>query len=217
MSARPEVVDGICTYNLATLQQDPEAMQKQQEQGTFVAGLLDLTDEQVQEIVAGHAVFVNLQNSILQELQQLHAKVMAKTRMSDESSSPSDGSGCSTHLVSSTKPWCTHDLSLHGILGELEQHMRHTDRIQLLLHKEMTVRAAAVAWLTGCLDWRQITKASILCWPYAWRVSAFGQAVSQYAACRGGSQQGKGQGHRHGHSSSSSGSQHAPVERGGGV
>jgi hypothetical protein len=202
ISARPEVVEKINMYNLATLQQDADAMEKRLEQQALLPAQLDLTDEQVQEIVAGTAIFKSLRSSILQELQQLQAEVLASTGPHDDSCG-SDSSAGSANLGNGSSSSSTPELSLHAILGDIDQHMRHTDRIQVLLHKEMTVRAAAVAWLMDCLDWRQITKGAILCWPYPWRVSAFGPAVTRYAE---GQEMGQEQGHEHSSSRSRSGS-----------
>jgi hypothetical protein len=50
----------------------------------------------------------------------------------------------------------------------------------VLLHKEYVMRAAAVAWLVGCLDWKQMSKAAVLSWPYPFRISDLAQAVVRF-------------------------------------
>jgi hypothetical protein len=206
LSGRPEVIEGVSTYNLATLQPDANAMRDQE---TSLPPLLDLTDDQVQEIIAGAAIFRKLQDSILQQQQQQ----LQQAGLDAGSAVPSDacGSACTDSSACSGPQGCsstvsssTQELSLQRILGDLDHHMRHADRMRVLLQKDLTMRAIALAWLCGSLDWRQITKATILCWPYPWRarVTAFGQAVSEYAA-RQGSQQEQGQ--EQAHSSSRNG------------
>lgn len=195
LAGRPEVIEGVNTYNLSTLQPDPQAMQQQHNQDATLPDLLDLTDDQVQDIIAGAPVFKKLQESIVRDEQQLLRAGLGavRTTPSDSGSSHDNSSVCSTHNGSRVSG-SSQELSLQAILGDLEQHMRYTDRLKVLLRKDLTMRALTFAWLAGSLDWRQITKAAILCWPYVCRlrVSTFAQAVSEYAERRR-LQQGEGQ------------------------
>jgi hypothetical protein len=53
--------------------------------------------------------------------------------------------------------------------------------MQVLLHKEFLMRAVAAAWFIGCLDWRQLTKAAVMSWPYTVRLNLLALYIAQYA------------------------------------
>jgi hypothetical protein len=168
-------MEQLSLYNLASLTPEPEAVAVQAARTAATPALLDLTEQQVHEISAGAPLFADLLGRIWREQQQLHADLSAQDATGACSSMHSSGSG-STSTTSSAAEAGT----LHSLHKDLVGHQRSAARMHVLLHKEYVMRAAAVAWLVGCLDWKQMSKAAVLSWPYPFRISDLAQAVVRF-------------------------------------
>lgn len=117
-----------------------------------IAAVLGLAEQQLQDIAVGSALFSRLLRHIQEQQRQVHADERAS------SSSGSTGRASPDHQDAADE--CC--LSLHHDWQEKQHKCR---RMQVLLRKELNMRAAYTAWFAGCLSWEQYTKAAILCWP----------------------------------------------------
>lgn len=171
MAGRQDVIEQVSLYDMETMQPDPDAPAKHVARMATVPPLLDLTPQQLQEFAAGAPLFQELLGSILRQQQELQAD------MSAQESGPSSSSDHSSDSASTS----TGTTSLHSLHRDLEGAQRSAARMHVLLHKEFGMRAAAVGWLLGCLDWRQVSKAAVLCWPYPVRASGLALEIARFA------------------------------------
>ena len=111
----------------------------------------------MQDISAGAALFGRLMDSVLQQQQQEELQQAQGT-----TSSPSSGDS----LTSLHQDW------------EARQHS--TGRMQVLLHKEYVIKAAAAAFMVGCFTWEQYSYAAVLSWPYPLLLPALVQELAVY-------------------------------------
>jgi len=166
MDGRPQLMFQACMYNLATLQPDPQAAEQGTVQSKAAVPLLDLTPLQMQDIAAGNALFARLSSTIRQQYQQLQAAATTST-------APPSGSGAdSSAACMGTQPGqqqSSQDFLKHHA-KQLQQRAHETERMQVLLQKEFTLKAAGCAFITGCLSWEQLVYGNVLAYPYALRL-----------------------------------------------
>lgn len=145
-----------CCWCGFRLEPDPEGVAQDTERLPALPPLLGLTDQQLQDIAAGAALFADLLQNIVTEQQELQA--------SERSS-----------IDVSTTGDC---LSRTG--EKLEAQEQSAARMQALLRKDSALRTAACAWFIGCLSWEQYTTAAVLCWPYPTRVPTLALEIARY-------------------------------------
>jgi hypothetical protein len=177
LSGRPQVLWDLTLFNCETSALEADASTKHAAQLATMPPQLGLTEQQLQEISAGMSLFKDLHNSILEERQVVHAELLAQ-EISCRGAGSSDGAPGSTY---SNSPASTATDDVDCLQHELEERQRNTSRMQVLLHKDIMLRAAAAAWFIGCLDWQQLTKAAVMSWPYLPRILSLAEAVTQYA------------------------------------
>jgi hypothetical protein len=198
------VLEQFSTYNLATLEPDPEAGPKHAALVAALPPVLGLTDLQLQEISAGASLFTDLLSSIMREQLQQQRELTADTSAgiipsSSSSSKPCDSSSGSSSSGSSSSGSSSSGSSGSGSSGssssgsytplsrrDLVGQQRSTGRMQALLRKEYCMRAAAGAWLGGCLSWQQLTKAAVMCWPHPLHMVKLMLEIARYAQERSG-------------------------------
>jgi len=146
-----------CCWWGCRLQPDPEGVAQDTERLPALPPLLGLTDQQLQDIAAGTAVFADLLQKIVTEQQELQA---ACERSSVDLSTTGD--------------------CLRSTGEKLEAQQQSAARMQALLRKDSALRSAACAWFIGCLSWEQYTTAAVLCWPYPTRVSTLALKIARY-------------------------------------
>jgi hypothetical protein len=175
MCGRQDVIEQMSLYNLATMKPEPEANTAQAAHTAATPALLDLTEQQLQEVSAGAPLFTDLLGRIWREQQQLHADLSAQEAVGSCSSTRTSDSGSISTTCSVAEA-----STLHSLHKDLVGHQRSAARMHVLMHKEYVMRAAAVAWLMGCLDWKQISKAAVLNWPYPVRIYGLVQAIARF-------------------------------------
>lgn len=144
---RSELIAQVNSYNLQDMTDAPDTLPAIITRQAEIPAVLDLTEQQVQDIATGSALFSRLMQGILEEQRQVQEQC-------DSSTSASSSSNASQAFS-----------SLNSLHQDWEARQNRTRRVQVLLRKEYAVRAAAAAWVAGCLSWEQYTKAVIAAWP----------------------------------------------------
>lgn len=158
---RPELIAQVNSYNLQDLTDAPDSLPANvTKQSERIPAVLGLTQQQLQDIKAGSALFSCLMQGILDEQRQAQAQC---------NSSSADSSSISSSSSSSD--------SLDSLQQDNDAEQNKTRRMQVLQRKEFVVRAATAAWLAGCLSWEQYTTASIAAWPSVLLVTQLAVAI----------------------------------------
>jgi hypothetical protein len=176
-------LEELSLFNCNTMTIETDASAKHAAQVEDMPAQLGLTEQQLREISTGMSLFMHLLNNIMEQQQLLHAELLTR-----EARSHSSSIGAAIHHSSSLASTAPGDVDC--LQHELEGRQRSTSRMQVLLHKEFLMRGAAVAWWIGCMDWRQLTKAAVMSWPYPLRCTLLLQHISQYAQQQGHALQG---------------------------
>lgn len=164
MHGRPELIAQLDMFNLATLTQSPDNLQAATARRAAIPALLGLSQQQLQDISAGSALFGRLLETVLQQQQ----KELQAQALSARSSSSSGDALSSMH----------NDLSTMHNDWEARQHS--TGRMQVLLHKEYAIKAATGAFIVGCFSWEQYSHAAVLSWPYPLLLPALVHELAMY-------------------------------------
>lgn len=139
------------TINLETMQPEPaEAAAHQAEQAAVVVWSLQLTEQQQEIVSVGMGLYYDLLAMVHQERQDINSQRTAVLEAPCADGAPTDSSeGSSASKASRT--WDMQNLLDHR--GWLEKQEELTNRLDLLLHKE--VRALQHWCGVQCLDRQQ--------------------------------------------------------------
>lgn len=151
--------------NLVTLEEEPDSLATHTALYAAMPPLLGLSQQQLQMIAAGVPLFRQLMQSVVDERQQLQAKLVAEAQGHDSSSSDSRSTSTSSSM---------HD-------RHLARDERNTCRVKAVHNKDYVLRAAVAGWWVGTLSWRQLTLAQSLSWPYPLRQALLSLEVGKYA------------------------------------
>ena len=110
----------------------------------------------MQDISAGVALFGRLIDNVLQQQQE------------------------ELQQAQGTSSSCTCASSLSSMHEDWEARQRSTGRMQVLLHKEYAIKAAAAAHIAGCLTWEQYSYATVLSWPHPSLMGALARDLAAY-------------------------------------
>jgi hypothetical protein len=171
LTGKTEILGEVTLMNLARMQPDPSAGEGAADKLSAIVPQLGLSQLQLQDIAAGNAVCTSLLNSLLRQ----HQNALAALADGDDSGATSAGSSAD---------------SFDSFANTLGARTHETRRLQVVLRKEMTLKAAMMCWFIGCLSWAQLTKAYVFAWPYPLRLPVLMQLIAQHYEQQ--QQQGKG-------------------------
>lgn len=157
MHGRPELIAQLDMFNLATLTQSPDNLQAATARRAAIPALLGLSQQQLQDISAGSALFGRLLETVLQQQQE---ELQAQALSARSSSSSGE--------------------SLSSMHNDWEARQHSTGRMQVLLHKEYAIKAATGAFIVGCFSWEQYSHAAVLSWPYPLLLPALVHELAMY-------------------------------------
>lgn len=92
-----------------------------------------------------------------------------------------DGSGGSNHV-------CFYHMQCHVAScnalsrrwSQLDQQQQRLRRLAVVLRKEALLRVSGMAWCLGCLSWKQLAQAAVMCWPYPVQLSIWPVAIQMF-------------------------------------
>lgn len=64
--------------------------------------------------------------------------------------------------------------------SQLDQQQQRLRRLAVVLRKEALLRVSGMAWCLGCLSWKQLAQAAVMCWPYPVQLSIWPVAIQMY-------------------------------------
>lgn len=166
MERRPELLYQVTLHDLATMQLDPQAAVLGTEKSKAAVPFLDLSPLQRQDIAAGNALFARLCGNIQQQHQQLQLQAAAT-------------STAQTSVGSSGTQQPSRQDFLQGHVKQLQQRARETERMEVLLQEEFTLKAAGCAFVMGCLTWEQLVRGYVLAFPYPLRLPVLMDEIAQ--------------------------------------
>jgi hypothetical protein len=157
MIGRQDVVEKALAMNLETMQPEPAAAASHQAaQATCCLPMLDLSEQQQEFIAAGMGLYFDILHSIHQERQQLNSQMTAAAEEAEAmaAADKQQDSGCRS--ISSgadmASPTCSgsssgdHHVTLPDRQEQLQKQQQLTSRLNLLLHKEVSLMRECVCW-----------------------------------------------------------------------
>jgi hypothetical protein len=145
LAGKVEVVEVAITTNMETMQNEPAAAAKhQEEQAARLVPLLRLTEQQQELIPIGVRLYYDLLAGIHQERQEINAQMTAVLEADrDVSSSSSSAAAASDSSSIWSGAWSATSRAREQHLADrrarLQQHQELTNRLNLLLQKEVRV------------------------------------------------------------------------------
>lgn len=170
VTGKAHVLSEVSTYDLAALQPDPQAGVLGTAKTTAAVPKLNLSPLQLEDMAVGNTLFASLCGNIQQQYQQLQAAAA--------STAPVGGSSAVTGAQA--REQCSPQDFLKGYMQQLQQRTHATERFAVLVNKELTVRAAAGAFVMGCLTWEQLASGWALSWPFPLRLAVVMDEVAQH-------------------------------------
>lgn len=159
---RKDVVAGLVTYNLDTLQSDPANLKAATQRTTELACDLRLTTQQCHTISTGVELYFGLLEGNQHEQQSVQAELAAMQLASAGISDSNASAGANLHAE------------------QLEQQQQLYKRLQALLQKEYVLQFVISGWLAGCLSYEQLARALVLAWPYQLRMTHLGISIQKW-------------------------------------
>jgi hypothetical protein len=159
---RKDVVAGLVTYNLDTLQSDPANLKPATQRTLELSGDLRLTTQQCDTISTGVELYFSLLEANQREQQSVQAELAAMQLASTGLSDSSATAGASLHAA------------------QLEQQQQLYKRLQALLQKEYVLQFVISGWLARCLSFEQLARAIVLAWPYQLRMTHLGIGIQKW-------------------------------------
>jgi hypothetical protein len=156
------------------MQPEPEAAAKHQAaQAAAMLPALGLQEQQEEVITVIYRLHCDIVSIIHAERQQLQQQ-MTQLEV---------GLGSSKAHTASSAVACDPD-QLGDRPEQLQRQQSLANRLQVLLHKEYWLRAIANIFLFGSLTYEQMSKLSVLSWPFGMRPFCVGVAIMQQRESR---------------------------------
>jgi len=167
------VAERVTFINLETLQHDSAAASSHLvSQAAVVAPKLGLTEQQQEIITVGMHLYYDLQASIHRERQDLQTQMAA---VEADCTHGSDQEGAT--VSAGSQAGALENLSARRL--QLQREEALTTRLKQVLQKEYMLRTAALGWFLGTLSYEQLSRVSVMCWPYAMRPLFFATEIMQ--------------------------------------
>jgi hypothetical protein len=114
--------------------------------------------------------------------EQQHPHLMQQHGNSSSAGGGSSSSGDGGHHVCFYHMGC-HVSSCNALSrrwSQLDQQQQRLRRLAVVLRKEALLRVSGMAWCLGCLSWKQLAQAAVMCWPYPVQLSIWPVAIQLY-------------------------------------
>lgn len=167
---------------------------------------LQLSSNQLRNIAVGIAVLQEQLDAIASERQSLQSAIAeealcgcgstghstgcnsgigspALTTSGSSLSGFSDESGAchsTTTCVYHTRCHTSYCNALCRRWNQLDYQQHRLRRLGVLMRKEALMRVSGMSWFLGCLSWKQLAQAAVLCWPYPLQLSIWPVAIQLY-------------------------------------
>lgn len=171
MAGRCDLVERLNILNLHSMQPDEEGANQQAAKTATLIDRMGITPEQQHVIATGSAMYMQLLEAVMQERQRLQSQFADLDAINQASSS-----NASSNSISSME--LRADLAA-GRQEQLEAQRKQVARLRLLMQKEFILRMAGMTWFLGCLSWKQLSKAVVLCWPFTLRPSLLATEIQK--------------------------------------